>query len=122
EEQGQEPDREQWLQTYIRERLPTWNDGKRNDFIQKLTTDSAKELATARVERLAVWLERLSEELDHPNAEGALEVVWHFVTTKRNPSLSRELMMLELQYCHGPEKNPAAQLIADIRTESAGER
>jgi len=117
--------RDQHLRSYLRERVRTWNEGKRNDFIPKLTLDSSKEIASARVDRVNALLDQLDQELEDPEAalkDGALAVVWRFITNRRNPSLARELVELELRHCLGPTKSPAAQLVADIRSEAAGER
>ncbi|HEV8636194.1 MAG TPA: HD domain-containing protein [Chloroflexota bacterium] len=122
-----EAHRDEFLRSYVRERVRPWNEGKRNDFIPKLTTDAAKPVAAERVERLNVWLDALSAELDDPATglkEGALAVVWDFVQRRRNPSLTQELIRLELLYCQpgGERKSPAARFIADLRREVAGER
>jgi HD superfamily phosphohydrolase YqeK len=114
--------RAEYLRTYIAERLRPWNEGKKNDFIPKLTTQSARDAATGRVDRLNVWLDELAAELDGPRDDGALVVVWDFIQRRRNPSLTNELVRLELEHCHGPEKSPAARFIADVRQEVAGER
>jgi len=117
--------RDQFLRDYLGERVPTWNDGKRRDFVGKLTQPSSQEVAGARVDRLAVLLDEMKRELEDPEAalkDGMLAVVWRFIKNRRNPSLTRELVQLEAAHC-GPEpKTPAARLIADIRTEVAGER
>ena len=120
-----EANRDEHLRTYLRDRVRTWNEGKRNDFIPKLTLESSKEIASGRVDRLNVLLDQLDQELADPEAalkNGALAIVWRFINNRRNPSLARELMELELVHCHGPEKSAAAQLVADIRSEAAGER
>jgi hypothetical protein len=49
-------------------------------------------------------------------------VVWRFIKNRRNPSLTKELVQLELQYCTGEPKPAAARLVADMRREVAGER
>src|SRR5262245_11010163 len=119
--------RDSFLRGYPGERVRPWNEGKRNDFIPKLTTDTARQLATERVERLNGWLDLLAAELDDPEAalkDGALAIVWDFIGRRRNPSLSQELVRLELLYCQpgGERKSPAAQFVADVRREAAGER
>jgi HD superfamily phosphohydrolase YqeK len=128
EEQRQDVDehlsstKAEYLRGYIAERLRPWNEGKKNDFIPKLVTKSARDVATARVERLNAWLDELAAEIDNPRDDGALVIVWDFIQRRRNPSLSQELVRLELEHCHGPEKSPAARFIADVRQEVAGER
>jgi hypothetical protein len=102
-----EANRDEHLRTYLRDRVRTWNEGKRNDFIPKLTLESSKDIASGRVDRLNVLLDQLDAELADPEQalrNGALAVVWRFITNRRNPSLARELMELELVHCHGPEK------------------
>ncbi|HEY3078954.1 MAG TPA: HD domain-containing protein [Chloroflexota bacterium] len=122
-----EANRDSFLRGYLGERVRPWNEGKRNDFIPKLTTATARRVATERVERLNVWLDTLAAELDDPEIalkEGALAVVWDFIQRRRNPSLSQELVRLELLYCQpgGERKSPSARFIADVRREAAGER
>ena len=51
-----------------------------------------------------------------------LAVVWRFVKNRRNPSLTKELVHLELEHCHGEPKSTAAKFVGDIRREVAGER
>jgi HD superfamily phosphohydrolase YqeK len=117
--------RDQFLREYLGERVPAWNEGKRRDFVSKLTLPSSQEVADARVDRLGVLLEQMKDELDDPAAaleHGMLAVVWRFIKNRRNPSLSRELVHLELEHCKGEPKSPAANLIVDIRKEVAGER
>lgn len=117
--------RDAFLREYLGEKVPAWNEGKRRDFVGKLTLASAREVASARVDRLAVLLEEMARELDDPEpalASGMLAVVWRFVTNRRNPSLAQEIVYLELEHCHGEEKSPAARLVADIRREVSGER
>jgi putative nucleotidyltransferase with HDIG domain len=117
--------RDQFLREYLGEKVPAWNEGKRRDFVSKLTLSSSQEVAGARVDRLGVLLEQMKGELDDPAAaleSGMLAVVWRFIKNRRNPSLTKELVYLELEHCHGEPKSPAANLIMDIRKEVAGER
>ncbi|TAK25948.1 MAG: hypothetical protein EPO26_00960 [Chloroflexota bacterium] len=118
--------RDEFLRGYLRERVRTWNEGKRNDFIPKLTMQSSRDVAAARVDRLNVILDDMSRELDDPGAAigngGALAIVWDFIERRRNPSLTEELARLELLHCTGGEKSAAARFIGDVRTEVAGNR
>ena len=41
-----------YLRPYVLEKLPTWVEGKQRDFIPRLLTPAAREIATARIERL----------------------------------------------------------------------
>jgi hypothetical protein len=120
-----EANRDRFLREYLGERVPAWNEGKRRDFVARLTLPSSQEVASARVDRLGLLLEELRRELDDPEAalrDGMLAVVWRFITNRRNPSLTKELVQLELEHCHGEPRSPAARLLADIRREVAGER
>ncbi|HEY3107338.1 MAG TPA: HD domain-containing protein [Chloroflexota bacterium] len=117
--------RDQFLREYLGERVPAWNEGKRRDFVSKLTMPSSQKVAGTRVDRLGVLLEEMKRELDDPEAaleDGMLAVVWRFIKNRRNPSLTKELVHLELEHCHGEPKSAAARLIVDIRKEVAGER
>ncbi|MBI2939343.1 MAG: HD domain-containing protein [Chloroflexi bacterium] len=43
---------ETFLNPYLRERIPSWNAGKRDDFIPKLATAAGREVAAERVDQL----------------------------------------------------------------------
>jgi HD superfamily phosphohydrolase YqeK len=117
--------RDTFLREYLGERVPKWNEGKRTDFVAKLTLKSSQEIAAARVDRLNDLLGEMKTELEDPEAalkNGMLAVVWRFVKNRRNPSLTKELVQLELEHCHGEPKSAAATFVGNIRREVAGER
>ena len=113
-----------YLGPYLRERIPGWIDGKHNDFVAKLTTESGKAVARARIERLRSAIAATADELaDYPtNCEvGRLGVVRRFMLNRRNPALSSELAYLSNHWQHERERLPsAAELVAIINDECAG--
>ena len=116
----------EFLVPYVRERLPTWNSGKNADFVPRMTTDTARDIASDRISRLASELDEMSRELDDfesATQSGRLAVVKHLILSHDNPSLSRELDRVEpvvISATRSP--NPASELIASYRAECAGLR
>lgn len=83
-----------FLASYLGEKIPAWIDGKRDDFIPKLTTETGRRLAQDRLNRLrnevaamAAELEDLSTNLER----GRLAIVRRFLFRRRNPSLTSEI-------------------------------
>ncbi|MBM4416990.1 MAG: hypothetical protein FJ033_01530 [Chloroflexi bacterium] len=116
--------RDEFLRGYLRERVRVWNEGKRNDFIPKLTLEESREVASDRVARLNVILDGLSEELEDPDEgikRGALAIVWDFIQRRKNPSLTQEIARLESLYT-GAEYASASRFLGDVRREISGER
>jgi hypothetical protein len=104
----------EFLVPYIRERLPTWNNGKRDDFISKLTTESAKDIARGRIERLAAELDAMSEELedfDRAIEKGRLAVVKRLLVNHQNPSLSAELEFLSNEWIPVEDETAGARAL-----------
>lgn len=117
--------RDSFLREYLGERVPKWNEGKRTDFVGKLTMPSSREVASARVDRLGVLLAEMQHEPTDPSAaieKGMVGVVWRFIKNRRNPSLAKEIVALELEHCSQEPKSAAARLVVDMRREAAGER
>ena len=113
-----------YLGPYLRERIPGWIDGKHNDFVAKLTTETGKDVARARIERLRSAIAVTADELaDYPaNSEaGRLGVVRRFMLNRRNPALSSELTYLSNHWQHEGERLPsAAEFVVLIQDECAG--
>ena len=114
----------EYLDPYLREKIPGWIDGKHNDFVAKLTTQSGKQIARARIDRLRSAIGAAADELsDYPtNSEvGRLGVVRRFMLTRRNPALSSELAYLSNHWQHEGARLPsAAEFVALFRDECAG--
>ena len=115
----------EYLGPYLRERVPNWIDGKHNDFVAKMTTASGREVALERIGRLTVTIRAAADELGDyaTNAErGRLAVVRHFMLSRRNPELSREMAYLSNDWQHEAPRTPeAVELVALIRAEVEGE-
>jgi hypothetical protein len=87
-------DPEAFFRPWILERLPGWVSSKHRDFVVRMNTDSAKELADARIERLGILVEQLAHELsdfDTSLRTGRLAVLWSFAVNRKGAMLSRQL-------------------------------
>ena len=115
----------EYLGPYLRERVPNWIDGKHNDFVARMTTASGREVALERIGRLTVTIRAAAGELEDyaTNAErGRLAVVRHFMLSRRNPELSREMAYLSNDWQHEAPRTPeAVEFVALIRAEVEGE-
>lgn len=114
----------EYLDAYLKEKIPTWVEGKQRDFVGKLNTAAARELASQRIERLREVnqeLVRELEELEEALQYGRLAVVRFFMENRSNPQLTEQLAMLEQRWS-GQETAPtAAQLLQLLRQEVQGE-
>jgi len=96
---------------YLRERVPAWIEGKRRDFVDRMTTAAGRRAALARLERLTRLVQALQEELDACAAamqSGRLAVLRYFFLNRRNPSLSEQLDYLKEKYLEEMGAGPAA--------------
>ncbi len=113
-----------FLSGYLRERIPTWVEGKRNDFISKLMTESGRAVARERIERLSEEVDGMIDELDDFEANarrGRLAIVQRFVGQRNNPSLSEELDHLATTWVRDAEPTSDARvLIRRYQDEVAG--
>jgi putative nucleotidyltransferase with HDIG domain len=117
-------DPEAFLRPWILERLPNWVNSKHRDFVVKMTTESAKELADARIERLGHLVEQFAHELsdfDASTRHGRLGVLWYFARNRKGAMLSAQLDHLEREGLAGMDATAgAAALVACLREEAAG--
>ncbi len=113
-----------YLTGYLGERIPTWINGKRDDFISKLTTESGKAVARERIDALNREVTAMNDELADftENANrGRLAVVRRFIENRNNPSLTAELDDLTASW--GGDAQPtegALVLLGRYRDELAG--
>jgi len=116
--------RQDYLTSYLGERIPTWIDGKRDDFIAKLMTEKGRDVARGRIARLGDEVQAMVGELDDfpTNSErGRLAIVRHFIENRTNPSLSAEVVYLRDRWAGEASALPAArELIAGYEREIAG--
>ena len=117
---------ESYLQGYLSDRIPTWVNGKRDDFIAKLNTEAGRQVARERIEYLAMEVAAMADELAdyaHGANRGRLAVVNRFILNRRNPSLAAEVEYLSNGWSR--EAMPTAgatALLERYRQELAGER
>lgn len=119
-----EGDPEAFFRHWVLERLPGWVNSKHRDFVTKMTTESGKTLADARIDRLGVLVEELAHELsffEEALRTGRLAVLWYFATHRHGAELSKQLDALA-----GPwavevgATAEAGQFIQNIRDEANG--
>jgi hypothetical protein len=111
-----EADPEAFFRPWILERLPTWVNSKHRDFVTKMTTESGKALADARIDRLGVLVEHLAHELSDFDANlqrGRLSVLWHFAQHRKGGMLSRQLPYLETEWL--PANGANEETLAFVR-------
>jgi hypothetical protein len=115
-----------YLSGYLRERIPQWVLGKRDDFIAKLTTESGREVARERIDYLASEVARMADELEdwaHHRQHGRLAIVNRFITNRSNPSLTAEVRELSEGWPTAtPPTDAASALLERYQQEIAGIR
>ena len=97
------------LHEYLTDRVATWIDGKRKDFIPKMTTATGRRVAEERIARLTQVLAELHRELDDLETalgHGGTAVVRYFMENRSNPALSEQLELLSEQWLR---THPAAE-------------
>ena len=112
-----------YVQTYFRERIPTWIEGKERDFIPKMTTAAGRRVAEQRIARLRQVNADLVEELEELEAaleRGRMAVVRYFMEYRDNPQLTQQLALLEQRWSGEPDLSVPADLLRHIRTEMEG--
>jgi putative nucleotidyltransferase with HDIG domain len=113
-----------FLGPYIRENLPRWARGKRQDFVPKLTTAAGREVAIARLDRLDALfgelgadLETLSPGVDHSR----IDLVLHYMRHTDDPRVWDETEHLHRAWQLASAPGPSLQLLAALRAEMLGE-
>jgi len=113
-----------FLRPYVVEKLPAWTEGKERDFVPRLLTAAARELATARLRRMAdTWAILEEDLLDYPTTSrhGCLAVVLHYMLHQEDPSIAAETAYLadEWPRANGTSRR-AQEFVAQIRREMDG--
>lgn len=114
----------EYLTSYLGERVPAWNEGKRNDFVPRLTTAAGRACALARVERLAAQVQAMQAELadfDRAVEHGRLAIVRYFMLNRRNPSLAAQMRYLTAAWAPARADAGARELLSSLQAECAGE-
>src|SRR6185437_16680343 len=111
----------EYLEPYVREKLPAWVQGKHQDFVARMTTESGRRWALARIERLSAALEAMGQELnllEDALERGQLAPAVYFMRNRRNPSLAKDLAALTARW---PDAGaPAGAFLAALQRESDG--
>ncbi|HET7771121.1 MAG TPA: HD domain-containing protein [Chloroflexota bacterium] len=113
-----------YLDTYLKEKIPTWVEGKQRDFVGKLNTESARRLAQQRIDRLREVNQSLVSELESLQdalETGGLAVVRYFMENRSNPQMTEQLGLLEQRWSGAGQPPTAAQLLKEIRAEVTGD-
>jgi len=113
-----------YLDTYLKEKIPTWVEGKQRDFVHKLNTESARRVAQLRIDRLRVVNQSLVQELEALEDAldaGGLAIVQYFMENRSNPQMTEQLGLLEQRWSGALTPPTAAQLLSEIRAEVAGD-
>jgi len=100
-----------YLTTYLGEKIPTWIHGKRDDFIAKLTTEAGRSFARHRIARLADEVAAMVAELADFRenvTRGRLAIVRRFLENRDNPSLTAEIAYLRDRWVADGEASPGA--------------
>jgi len=112
-----------FLAPYIHENLPRWARGKRQDFVDKLTTSAARDLASARLDRLEHLFAELAEELPHvtPGADHSrIDLLLHYMRCGDDPSIWDETERLAHEWRTHDTPLPTCDMIEALRQEMLG--
>ncbi len=116
----------EFLSSYLQERIVPWIDGKRTDFLGRLTTGSGRAIAEDRLRSLVEDVQAIIDELtdyDSQIERGRLAIVRRFVEQRVNPSLTEEIDYLATEWAQQVSPTPGALALIDrYREEIAGER
>ena len=113
-----------YLETYIRQGLPSWATGKRRDFLPRLTTQSGQDVAQGRLAQLEQSIQEFAEELedfDFNRHHGQLAVILYFMNHRDNPELSEQLATVEKEWLNrNGATSGAVALVTAIRQQMGG--
>jgi len=113
-----------YLSLYISDDLEKWVEGKRRDFTPRLFTSSARALAQRRLTRLQAHIYHMRQELVTYPQDGTiacLDLVWHFVQNRDDPSIAREAEQLAERWRYREVRPCAQTLLQDLLCEMRGE-
>lgn len=115
----------EYLDSYLKEKIPTWIEGKQRDFVPKLTTAAGRRVAEQRIERLRQINDHLIselEQLEEAVEQGRLAVVRYFMENRQNPQLTEQMALLEQRWTGAAHVSTSSELLQHLRAEVAGER
>jgi len=113
-----------FLGPYVREKLPAWVEGKQRDFIPRLLTPLAREIAAQRIEGLSRAVELMQSELSSFGRNGhrtSLDLILHYLEPLPDPSMAQETVRLAEAWGCDRVTAPARALLSDIQAEMRGE-
>ena len=113
-----------YLVPYVSDNLPKWGAGKRRDFVPRLLTESARELAVARLNRLDALFLSLGQELDTQIGNGhrnRLSVLVHFMTHRDDPSIADEVAYLARTWVGDGVPKETTEMISSLYGEMIGQ-
>ena len=104
-EEAQRPDFREWigprrvefLRWYLGERVPTWINTRRPEFLARLTTAAGRRIGAERYDRLLGFVASLLAELpeyERASRHGGLAVVGYLIDNRANPRLSQQVAHL----------------------------
>jgi len=113
-----------YLRPYIRDSLPRWTLGKRDDFLAKLTTSSGRELALARLDRLDALLLQLRDELTTltPLDHNRIGLFLRYMQHTDDPSIWDETERLSREWAADGASAESLDMLAALRKEMRGEQ
>ena len=113
-----------FMRPYVHEKLPAWVEGKQRDFIPRLFTPLAREIAAQRIERLSRAVELMRAELPSFGRNGhctSLDLILHYLELRPDPSMAQETRRLAQAWVQDQVTPPARALLSDIQAEMRGE-
>ncbi|MBX6771342.1 MAG: HD domain-containing protein [Chloroflexi bacterium] len=114
----------EFLTEYLGKRIPAWIEGKRKDFLERLTTPTGRMIAAERLARLTEEVTAMTAELAHPDhalACGRLAIIRRFIHNRFNPSLTEEITKLGQHWVQEASATTGArELLARFEAEIAG--
>jgi len=108
---------------YVHEKLPTWAAGKRRDFVHRLLTASARELAIARLNRLDQTFVSLANDLARDSANGhrdRIAILLHYMRHQADPSIARETARMVNEWSPADTQADALDMLRAISMEISG--
>ncbi|MHB1007150.1 MAG: HD domain-containing protein [Chloroflexota bacterium] len=93
------PRRAEFYRWYLGERVPTWIDSRRPEFLSRLTTATGRQVGARRYDRLAEFVGRLVAEIPGRGLNGhggGLGVLDYLIERRANPRLSEQVEALML--------------------------
>lgn len=113
-----------FLASYVGDSLPRWAEGKRRDFVGKLTTRAGCALAATRLNRLDRLLGAMQEELEQLASgpdHSRIDLLMHYMRRTDDPSIWVETEHLRSTWSQQCAPEPTLEMLAALRAEMLGE-